>query len=137
MAWFAIAICRSGKTVVEAVLGGYRAWAVTSIRCSVSMARTKSALLRLPRPPQQEAYEAIRSELVRGLFSARPNGLPYFRSSTPQSALLNTWFSEQVLYDLDPIASTIQRLHGPGDSRDFMMLALSNVIAVRLVAERG
>ncbi len=120
-------MCGSGTTVVEAVLGGYRALGGDVNPLSVSMARTKSALLRVPPAALARAYEAIRSELLKGS-SRRSNGLPYFRSlRAADQRYLNTWFSEQVLKDLDPIASTIERLRGPV-IRDFMMLALSNIL---------
>lgn len=120
-------MCGSGTTVVEAVIGGYTGIGADINPLSLLMARTKAALLHEKPKSVAAAYEKVRGELLRG--DRRDRGSLVHFESLPErdQDYLRAWFSEQVLLDLDRIASTVTA-QPPGPVRDLLWLALSNIL---------
>lgn len=119
-------MCGSGTTCVEAVLGGYRGIGLDMNPLSVLMARVKCSLLSVNPDFLTSAYERLRGQLLRpaGRRSAR---LTYFTSlPTRDQGYLTSWFSEQVLQDLDEVARAVQQTDDR--VRDFFWLCLSNIL---------
>jgi DNA modification methylase len=120
-------MCGSGTTVVEAVTGGFTGLGADINPLSVLMARTKSALLSIPPAAVASTYEDVRSSLLK---SGRPerDGLSYFESRPARDQeYLASWFSDQVLRDLDRVAVTI-KAQPEGPVRDLLWLSLSNIL---------
>ena len=120
-------MCGSGTAVVEAVLGGYKGLGLDANPLSVLMSRTKCALLSVEPESLIKTYNEIRDKLL-SLKPARSNVYRYF-STLPvkDQEYLRTWFSEQVLVELDTIAGMIY-LYNEGPIRDLLRLSLSNII---------
>jgi len=119
-------MCGSGTTGVEAVLGEYHALGLDMNPLSVLMARNKCALLSVAPELINSSYEAIRDKLMRPT-SKRNGKLTYFASLPARDReYLSTWFSEQVLQDLDEVARAIQQ--SDEQVRNFFRLCLSNII---------
>jgi DNA modification methylase len=118
----------SGTTAVEAVLSECHGIGLDMNPLSVLMGRAKCALLSADPEEIIKAYETIHIQLTStGSTPAEP--LPYFRTlPTEDQSYLSNWFSEQVLADLDRIATTIGSLSFSVAVQDFMRLALSNII---------
>ncbi len=120
-------MCGSGTTAVESVLGEYKALGLDMNPLSVLMATTKCTLLSVKPELLISCYEAIRNRLM-ALASKRDGGLVYLASLPERDQqYLKTWFSEQVLQDLDQISRAIERV----DERpiqDFFRICLSNII---------
>jgi len=121
-------MCGSGTTPVEATMAGCQGLAMDLNPLSVFMTRTKCALLRTAPKQIKHAYEVVRDRLLKCPPPRFSEEMPYFRSlpQTDRSYLL-TWFSKQVLADLDKIAETISCTR-PGPSADLLRLSLSNVL---------
>jgi site-specific DNA-methyltransferase (cytosine-N4-specific) len=116
----------SGTTAVEAVLGDYHALGLDMNPLSVLMTRVKCSMLSVDPEFLVSAYESIRGQLLRPA-SKRSARLTYFASLPARDQeYLSAWFSDQVLQDLDEVATAIQ---ASGDLvRDFFGLCLSNII---------
>lgn len=120
-------MCGSGTTLVEASLAGHRGIGADINPLSVLMSRTKCALLNVQIKTLVGTYETVRSNILNG-GSQRAGrftylcGLPH-----DDQRYLRSWFSEQVLRDLDVISTEIRRVRSPV-LRDFLTLALSNVL---------
>lgn len=121
-------MCGSGTTIVEANTAGFTALGADINPLSVLMARTKAGLLTVPPAKLARSYEALRESLL----APRPRGaggpLAYF-ASLPHAdqQYLASWFSEQVLRDLDRIATAVGNERDP-EIRNYFRLALSNII---------
>lgn len=120
-------MCGSGTTVVESVLGGFGGLGLDINPLSVFMTETKCDLMSVPPATLIRLYEDVRTTLVR----TRPSNtstLPYFSSLPENDQLyLTSWFSKQVLSDLDHVAVAIGNLpHGA--PRELMRLSLSNIL---------
>jgi hypothetical protein len=120
-------MCGSGTTLVEGVLGGYRAVGADINPLSVMITKTKCALLELSPNTLAKAYDSVRSLLLRpnprkGSTFAHLRRLP-----EADQRYLQNWFSEDVLRDLELIVSGIA-LQRNAVVRDFMRLALSNTL---------
>lgn len=118
----------SGTTAAEAVLSQCHGIGLDMNPLSVLMGRVKCSILS-PSPAEIiAAYQGISARLTAdapGIGSALPylQGLP----EDDQSYLRN-WFSEQVLNELDRIASVIRVLPTSSTIRDLMRVSLSNII---------
>lgn len=116
----------SGTTCVEAVLGGYRGIGLDMNPLSVLMARVKCSLLSVDPDFLTEAYERLREQLLRPA-ARRAARFTYFAALPERDQeYLSSWFSEQVLQDLDEIARAIQKTDE--QVRDFFRLCLSNIL---------
>jgi site-specific DNA-methyltransferase (cytosine-N4-specific) len=119
-------MCGSGTTCVEAVLGGYRGIGLDMNPLSVLMARVKCSLLSVEPDLLTNAYERLREQLLRPA-GRRAGRLTYFNALPKRDQeYLSSWFSEQVLQDLDEIARAIQQTDD--QVRDFFRLCLSNIL---------
>jgi site-specific DNA-methyltransferase (cytosine-N4-specific) len=119
--------CGSGTTLVEAALSGFHGSGLDLNPLSVLISKTKCALLSVPPTHLLDTYQQLKSSLLQA--SQSPDqALPYFSQllATDQ-AYLREWFSEQVLLELDLVASHIHSLTND-PTRDFMRLSLSNII---------
>lgn len=118
----------SGTTAVEAVLSQCRGIGLDMNPLSVLMGQTKCALLFASPSEIADAYKAIREQLTRSA-SVHDQPLCYFKTLTPDDQeYLKGWFSEQVLSDLDRIASAILALPVSNTVQNLMRLSLSNII---------
>jgi site-specific DNA-methyltransferase (cytosine-N4-specific) len=118
----------SGTTIAEAVLAGCQAIGLDINPLSVLMGRTKCALLSITPKALETTYEETRKRLLRATPVRVAARLPYFASLPyKDQEYLKSWFSRQVLSDLDQIAQVIQEAED-GPVRDLMRLSLSNII---------
>ena len=118
-------MCGSGTTLVEGVLAGHLCPGLDMNPLSAFMSRTKCALLRADPHELSRAYELVRRSL---LSPQSRQDLSYFQSlPRADQAYLRKWFAGQVLLDLDVIALRVSAC-GNGAIRDFMWVALSNVL---------
>ncbi|HXF93552.1 MAG TPA: hypothetical protein VNK46_12400 [Nitrospiraceae bacterium] len=116
----------SGTTAVEAVLSQCHGIGLDMNPLSVLMGRTKAALLSANPLEIADAYKSVREQLMKG-GNGRP--LRYFETLLPEDQeYLKGWFSEQVLCDLDRIATAILSLPVSVTVRDLMRLSLSNIL---------
>lgn len=116
----------SGTTCVEAVLGGYRGMGLDMNPLSVLMARVKCSLLSVDPDFLTNAYERLRERLLRPK-GKRTASIAYFASLPARDQeYLSSWFSGQVLQDLDEVARAIQQTDD--QVRDFFRLCLSNIL---------
>jgi len=121
-------MCGSGTTLVEGVLGNYRALGLDMNPLSVFMSRTKCSLLSVSPDRLATAYEDIRASLLHPSRKQRTRMLSYFSQLPAEDQkYLRSWFSEQVIDDLDQVASAIRDLDDD-IVRDFMTLGLSNIL---------
>jgi len=121
-------MCGSGTTLVEGVLGNYRALGLDMNPLSVFMSRTKCALLSVSPDRLTAAYEEVRASLLHPSRKQRTKMLSYFSQLPAEDQkYLRSWFSEQVISDLDQIASAIRDMDDHA-LRDFMTLGLSNIL---------
>lgn len=121
-------MCGSGTTLVEGILGNYRALGLDMNPLSVFMSRTKCALLLVSPDHLIAGYEEVRASLLHPSRKQRTKMLSYF-SQLPadDQKYLRSWFSEQVISDLDQVASAIRDIDDHA-LRDFMTLGLSNIL---------
>ena len=118
----------SGTAIVEAVLGGCHGLGLDINPLSVLIGQTKCSLLSIKPEDLATAYEDFRQKLLSTSRAQSSIKLKYFSSlPTKDREYLSGWFSEQVLRDLDQIASIVHSLKGV-PIRDFMRLSLSNII---------
>lgn len=116
----------SGTTIVEAVLAQSHGLGLDMNPLSVLMGQTKTAVLSVDPAEIVQAYKAIQAQLLN---APNDQALTYFATLLPEDqTYLRGWFSEQVLYDLDRIASAIHALPVALTVRDLLRLALSNII---------
>ncbi len=121
-------MCGSGTTLVEAVLGNCHALGLDMNPLSVLLSKTKCALLSMPPARLAAAYDEMRRILMRPNQRRRIRALTYFKQLSPVDQIyLRSWFSEQVINDLDQIAGAIFEI-SDGTVRDFMRLGLSNIL---------
>ncbi len=118
----------SGTTIVEAILSGINGIGLDMNPLSVLMGQTKCALLSVQPDTLTGVYEQVRDNLLSSPFRESAATLTYFSSlpATDQE-YLSAWFSEQVLLDLDQIATVIHSINDT-NIRDLMRLSLSNII---------
>jgi len=118
--------CGSGTTAVEAVLAGRRSLAIDMNPLSVFMAKAKCSVLRLPFQELEKKYTEVRSLLL----STRKteSGKTWLSMLLSEDReYLQKWFAEEILRELDQIATLIER-NTKGATRDFMFLCLSNIL---------
>jgi len=122
-------MCGSGTTIVEAVLAGRHGIGMDMNPLSVMMSRTKSALLSVNPDDLGKAYQRIRSELLGGVSNtALDSSLTYFSAlSQDDQEYLKSWFSDQVLRDLDRIAVMIGHIDN-SSIKSLMWICLSNIL---------
>ncbi|HZL25042.1 MAG TPA: hypothetical protein VFC39_00775 [Acidobacteriaceae bacterium] len=121
-------MCGSGTTIVEAVTGGFVGLGADINPLSVLMARTKAALLATSTQRLRKSYERLRRTLLESPSQIDGATRPYFEKlPDADQAYLTSWFSEQVLTDLDRISLAIEK-ESDDVIRDFFRLSLSNII---------
>lgn len=119
--------CGSGTTLVEAALSGFHGVGLDLNPLSVLMSKTKCELLSVPPTRLLDTYQQLKNSLLQAS-QAPDQTLPYFSQLlAADQAYLREWFSEQVLLELDLVASHIHSLTD-GPIRDFLRLSLSNII---------
>lgn len=120
-------MCGSGTALVEAVACGHAAYGLDLNPLSVLMARTKCALLSAPPRKIIDSYNQIRDHLLQPN-QPRSSQLIYF-GTLPEAdqSYLASWFSPQVLEDLDRIAAYIHSLRQSAVTQ-LMWLSLSNIL---------
>jgi len=119
-------MCGSGTTPVEAILRGCNSIGVDYNPLSVLISRAKCEILAVDPGTLTAEYEAIKKDLLKK--SKRCREKVWFNSLPASSQkYLTSWFSAEVLVDLDII---IRRVHDTkNDSvRKFFLLSLSNII---------
>jgi DNA modification methylase len=118
----------SGTTAVEAVLSHCHGIGLDMNPLSVLMGRTKCAILAADPAELITAYRSISAQLTDTEHTAG-HSLPYLETlPVADQTYLKTWFSEQVLKDLDQIASAILTLPHSPEICDLMRVSLSNII---------
>jgi len=122
-------MCGSGTTIVEAVLAGRHGIGIDMNPLSVMMSKVKCALLSASAEEVSNVYRSIRSELLgEATKSAQYDGLTYFQTlSRGDQGYLRSWFSDQVLRDLDRIVVKINRIENHA-IRGLMWICLSNIL---------
>jgi site-specific DNA-methyltransferase (cytosine-N4-specific) len=119
-------MCGSGTTLIEASLMGCAAFGVDMNPLSVLMSRAKCAILKTAPDVLVSEHRALKDDVL-GLDRAGGD-LTWFESLPERDrAYLVSWFSPQVLSDLDPIAVRVHGTHDPA-CRDLFRLCLSNIL---------
>ncbi|MBI3329746.1 MAG: hypothetical protein HYZ81_23945 [Nitrospinae bacterium] len=119
-------MCGSGTAPVEASLLGCEAFGVDMNPLSVLMSHAKSAILRVAPDILLGEYESLRVDMQRACKGG--NTLLWFtRLPERDRVYLASWFSPQVLADLDLIAVRVHATSEPA-CRDLFRLCLSNIL---------
>jgi len=119
-------MCGSGTAPVEASLLGCQAIGVDINPLSVLMSQAKCSILRINPDLLASEYESLKTDILDAERKNVP--LPWFEQLPERDrAYLKSWFSAQVLADLDLIAI---RVHGTSHPacRDLFRLCLSNIL---------
>jgi len=121
-------MCGSGTTLVEASLAHRRSIGIDMNPLSVFMSNVKCSLLRVDPELLSNQYYLVRDDLLRTRPRSGAKRLSYFSGlHAKDQEYLRSWFSPQVLEDLDTVANRIGSV-GDQTVRDFMRLALSNIL---------
>lgn len=121
-------MCGSGTTILEGVLAGQSAIGIDLNPLSAFISRTKVEILKVTPVELNQEYKKIHDELLLSKPTGKSAGLKYFKSLPDHDQkYLSLWFAEHVLYDLDEIKQKIDKIEN-SKIRDFMMVALSNIL---------
>lgn len=119
-------MCGSGTTPVEALLLGCRVFGVDMNPLSVFMSRTKCGILAVKPNVLAQEYETLKVDLLKP--SKRNSSSTWFDHLPEQDRnYLPSWFSPQVLADIDPIAIRINATKN-ATCRDLFFICLSNIL---------
>lgn len=114
----------SGTTAVETILAERNAVCLDMNPLSVFMAKTKCGILSVKVRNLEASYVEVRDELLSGRPKPRSKQSDMFSTDAEYLAL---WFHKQILNDLEEIRHCINA-HTTGTIRNFMLLALSNIL---------
>lgn len=119
-------MCGSGTTLVEASLMGHTSFGADLNPLSVLISRAKCAILRTSPDALAKEYELLKTYLVKTRIGR--SRLTWFEH-LPQKdrAYLESWFSPQVLADLDLIAVRVSSTRDPA-CQDLFRVCLSNIL---------
>lgn len=121
-------MCGSGTTLVEAALACCRGVGLDMNPLSVFMSNVKCSLLTIAPDLLADEYHQVRDDLLQVRPRPASKRLSYLKSLPENDQeYLKSWFSAQVLEDLDVVAGRIAQV-GNVVIRDFMRLALSNIL---------
>lgn len=121
-------MCGSGTTLVEALASGNRAAGGDLNPLSVLMARTKCSLLTVSDRLLQSEYERVLDHLMVARPALGVDTPVYLGTLSPQDQeYLSSWFSPQVLADLDQVMMAIRTVENQ-TVQDLMKMSLSNVL---------
>ncbi|OCQ94355.1 hypothetical protein BCD67_06785 [Oscillatoriales cyanobacterium USR001] len=118
----------SGTTVAEAILAGCHAIALDLNPLSVLIGKTKCGLLSLEPQLIIDNYYNIERKLLDLDLGSISSKLSYFdQLLLADQKYLHNWFSPNILFELDRIASLINSVDCQS-FQDLMRLSLSNII---------
>jgi site-specific DNA-methyltransferase (cytosine-N4-specific) len=119
-------MCGSGTTLVEASLLGCQALGVDMNPLSVLMSRAKCNILKTSPDILAAEYEALKIDILKPRTTT--DNVPWLEQlSGKDREYLTSWFSPQVLVDLDWIAVCVHATTNPA-CRDLFRLCLSNIL---------
>lgn len=122
-------MCGSGTTAVEALLAGHDTLALDLNPLSVFITNTKCRLLSTKPKVLISAYDQIRERLLEPKLKWSGRDFEFLSSlPTDDQKYLRSWFSDQVLSDLDKIVQCIRDTNTSAAVQDLMRLALSNIL---------
>lgn len=119
-------MCGSGTAPVEASLLGCQSVGTDMNPLSVFMSRAKCNILRTPPDILATEYETLKTDVLKPRQAS--NQLLWLDQLPDKDReYLTSWFSSQVLADLDWIAVRVQATSHP-ECRDLFRLCLSNIL---------